>query len=308
MSERMHLRAKLAMEFYKLTVLANSEDDRSRDACIAWAIPAADALLAELQKGEPLAQEPETEECGCVHPNDALVRAFQRRTDLAEARVKEQDGIIEARNKSLGDAEARVRDLTAQVEALNHLDEDTAEEYREWKARAERAEAQLAAIDAAKAGEPPMPKISVTGMPMHQEQIHKVEAWGRQGWDAAAALRVDLEQSAQNYTICRNLLEATNKESAALRVELAKAKEIQFISVGAVTVRDTFMESEIATQAYEGGRLEEREKILPVALDMLHAFTEEGHPGEACVRSGWISRRTFVKWCALLEPPAKEEK
>ena len=339
MSERMHLRARLAMEFYKLTVLANSEDDRSRDACIAWAVPAADALLAELQKGE-------LEKYPTAVAYEAVCKArdkWQGRAEAAEARVaeldtrlhklnieygrvtdgwsaastneqrlqarvKEQDGIIEARNKSLGDAEARVRDLTAQVEALNHLDEDTAEEYREWKARAERAEAQLAAIDAAKAGEPPMPKISVTGMPMHQEQIHKVEAWGRQGWDAAAALRVDLEQSAQNYTICRNLLEATNKESAALRVELAKAKEIQFISVGAVTVRDTFMESEIATQAYEGGRLEEREKILPVALDMLHAFTEEGHPGEACVRSGWISRRTFVKWCALLEPPAKEEK
>jgi len=145
MSERMHLRARLAMEFYKLTVLANSEDDRSRDACIAWAITAADALLAELQKGEPLAQEPETEECGCVHPNDALVRAFQRRTDLAEAHVAEQDGIIEARNKSLDDAEARVRDLTAQVEALNHLDEEAADEAREWKARAERAETELVA-------------------------------------------------------------------------------------------------------------------------------------------------------------------
>ena len=142
MSDRMHLRAKLAMEFYKLTVLANSEDDRSRDACIAWAVPAADALLAELQKGEPLAQEPETEECGCVHPNDALVRAFQRRTRLAEARAVAQDGIIEARSKALNDAEARVRDLTAQIEALNHLDEEAADEAREWKERAERAEAR----------------------------------------------------------------------------------------------------------------------------------------------------------------------
>ena len=49
--------------------------------------------------------------------------------------------------------------------------------------------ARLAAIDAAKAGEPPMP--AVDGYPWDVD-IKGLAAWGRQGWDAAAALRVQL--------------------------------------------------------------------------------------------------------------------
>ena len=49
--------------------------------------------------------------------------------------------------------------------------------------------ARLAAIDAAKAGEPPMP--AVDGDPWDVD-IKGLAAWGRKGWDVAAALRVQL--------------------------------------------------------------------------------------------------------------------
>jgi outer membrane murein-binding lipoprotein Lpp len=78
---------------------------------------------------------------------------------MAEARVKdlvpaynqmlerldEIDRVI-SRESGVGQVAAiqtlvdKVRDLTAQVAALNYLDEEAADEAREWKARAERAE------------------------------------------------------------------------------------------------------------------------------------------------------------------------
>jgi hypothetical protein len=319
------------MEFYKLTVMAHSEDDRSRDACIAWAVPAADALLAELQKGE-------LEKYPTAFAYEAVCKArdkWQGRAEAAEARVaeldtrlhklnieygrvtdgwsaastneqrlqarvKEQDGIIEARNKSLGDAEARVRDLTTQVEALNHLDEDTAEEYREWRARAERAEAQLkdaeaipanwlgvseklreyetrlAAIDAAKAGEPPIPDEFFGGAGEDPDRVlERRTAWGRQGWDAAAALRVELTRSqgmdsARERTI-KSLWDVLDPENdmtpddivkvaqdrmsniAELRAKLSEEQEGSRGAIQAMSWQ--------CTRAHEEGRLEERERI-----------------------------------------------
>ena len=327
MSERMHLRARLAMEFYKLTVLANSEDDRSRDACIAWAVPAADALLAELQKGE-------LEKYPTAFAYEAVCKArdkWQGRAEAAEARVaeldtrlhklnieygrvtdgwsaastneqrlqarvKEQDGIIEARNKSLGDAEARVRDLTAQIEALNHLDEEAADEAREWKARAERAETRLkdaeaipaswlgvseklreyetrlAAIDAAKAGEPPKPNPFHETGPEEAElvdtEVIRLSAWGRQGWDAAAALRVELAEEQEG-------------------------------SKGAVQAM-----AHQCVKAREEGRKEERERIVALLTgNTLILYCRDSKSGQA---SGKRLFRDEI--LAALEPPTKEEK
>jgi hypothetical protein len=133
-----------------------------------------------------------------------LREKWQGRAEAAERRVKEQASIIETRNKSLDDAEARVCGLTAQVEALNHLDEYRAKQSVTYAALcaalAERDDlrTRLAAIDAAKAGEPPMPdcgaKPTKDGFMVPQIRTQKIIVWGRQGWDAAAALRVDLAE------------------------------------------------------------------------------------------------------------------
>lgn len=374
MSERMHLRARLAMEFYKLTVMAHSEDDRSRDACIAWAVPAADALLAELQKGE-------LEKYPTAFAYEAVCKArdkWQGRAEAAEARVaelgtrlhklnteygrvtdgwsaastneqrlqarvKEQDGIIEARNKSVGDAEARVRDLTAQVEALNHLDEDTAEEYREWKVRAERAEAQLAdamdsarrwegachnartdaqtrlaAIDAAKAGEPPIPDEFFGGAGEDPDRVlERRTAWGRQGWDAAAALRVELTRSqgmdsARERTI-KSLWDALDPENDMTPDDIVKVAQDRMSNIAELRAKLSEEQegsrgaiqamSRQCTKAREEGRLEERERIATLLdgeadNDLVLRDISRNHKSDLF---GDDLR-------AALEPPTKEEK
>ena len=57
---------------------------------------------------------------------------------------------------------------------------------------------RLSAIEAAKAGEPPIPVWHEHDRYNYAEPEHRfrarLEDWGREGWDAAAALRVEVEE------------------------------------------------------------------------------------------------------------------
>ena len=171
--ERMHheyLRAWMALEFYKLYIHSET-DDPSHGA----AIYEADLLLAELDRtAKPV-----------PWPADALERiewwtgnsaAWQERAETAWERIGEAGAHIVA-------SDATIARLNAQLsEALN----------------------RLATSDAAKAGEPKMPgwigplRVAETWT----DRCEALEAWGRQGWDAAAVLRVKLAE-AQNHVVSR---------------------------------------------------------------------------------------------------------
>lgn len=117
-----------------------------------------DTLLAELERTAPKAEPEPT-----PWPKDAL-----ERIDLgsAIARAKKSEAERDA-------AQARVRELEAHLPTM-----------REWDAM----KARLAAIEAAREGEPEMPEVNEYAEIVRLEPL---EVWGRQGWDGRAdAVRV----------------------------------------------------------------------------------------------------------------------
>lgn len=154
-----------------------------------------DDLLARAEAAE--AELARVREAYGLGPDVDLVAEFDRRGEEAEAREKE----LEAERKR----------LVAANEALDR------------RVDIEEAQDRLAAIDAAREGEPPMPSKNVltwinwaTGM----------EAWGRQGWDAAAALRVALAEvtarlDTASATAAGDVAQAREEGAAAERERIA---------------------------------------------------------------------------------------
>ena len=110
---------------------------------------------------------------------------------------------IQVLREQLDDARAEVEQLKAELE--HEKGHPLMSEWLELKAR-------LAAIDAAKAGDPKEPDWTLGerfGRGSNWVE-RETRAWGRQGWDAAAALRVEL---------------ATTKGSSYVEGILAQARE-----------------------------------------------------------------------------------
>ena len=108
---------------------------------------------------------------------------------------EEQVRELRSRLEMADDMLRGINDLNDHLEALNR---DLNASRSDWKACAERAQSRLAAIEAAKAGEPPIPVWHEHDRYNYAEPEHRfrarLEDWGREGWDAAAALRVEVEE------------------------------------------------------------------------------------------------------------------
>jgi hypothetical protein len=104
-----------------------------------------------------------------AHHYRAEKDALQARAETAEARVRELEGVVRAKNTIISSTE----------ECLKNTNEDRLS-----------LKSRLAAIDAAREGEPPEPCIPVLKI----TDIETIRAWGRHYRDAAASLRVELEQ------------------------------------------------------------------------------------------------------------------
>lgn len=125
-------------------------------------------------------------------------KSFQRlngilQTSAGEELIRRAERVMKALDdarQEAGKAQARVRELEVVARtfytAEGPVAYPTIEEVIQLRQEAAR---RLAAIDAAKAGEPPMPPID--GDPWDVD-IKGLAAWGRQGWDSAAALRVEV--------------------------------------------------------------------------------------------------------------------
>ena len=115
---------------------------------------------------------------------------YEEQPDLAAAvksivtqlyNTLEENKAIKRHNQEGTEIIRRLEAMLAEVKA------DFGNVHAKWS----EARSFLAAIDAAKAGEPPMPDPDATvSLPQERRQW---EVWGRQGWDAAAALRVEVE-------------------------------------------------------------------------------------------------------------------
>ncbi|BDU76244.1 hypothetical protein [Mesoterricola sediminis] len=84
---------------------------------------------------------------------------------------------------------------------------------------------RLSRIDAAREGEPPMPDRIIGPDGSRWAHLPDVEAWGRQGWDAAAALRVELAEvteAAQTYIEQIHELEARHEAHEGVVEEVPK--------------------------------------------------------------------------------------
>lgn len=46
--------------------------------------------------------------------------------------------------------------------------------------------------------------------------------------------------------------------------------------------------------------LKQRQALIDLASEVLRSFTEQGHPGRPCVRTGWVSIETFHGWWETL--------
>lgn len=106
--------------------------------------------------------------------------------DNAKKERDEAKGLQIAAQDAAGKAQAEVERLRTEMRVCQ---ENWTEEIGGLRAR-------LAAIDAAKAGEPPVPEYVFQfgeGPGKLGEYIFKLQIYARKGWDAAAALRLDVE-------------------------------------------------------------------------------------------------------------------
>lgn len=119
-------------------------------------------------------------------------------------------------------AEAEVERLGQEVANLTYSNNEhhkMAETWREKAATADVLEQRLAAIDAARAGEPERPKLCTREhwwsaeywYRILQDHAEVLSTWGREGWDSAAALRASLAA-----------IEGRIHEMCKLRVEIAR--------------------------------------------------------------------------------------
>lgn len=60
----------------------------------------------------------------------------------------------------------------------------------------------------------------------------------------------------------------------------------------------------VAASPPAGGPREVGESVLDVANEMLQSFAHPGHPGEACLQSGWVPVRRVAEWRAVLKAAA----
>ncbi len=190
MNDRMHpqdLRAMMAAHIYGqgLQLIAGAQWQNVNDH--RQTVADVDALLAELEATEkPQHQGP----FGKVVPRDR-VDEIVRRAEGAEA---ERDAL----RTRLAVADDMLREITEQNDRLEALNRELNASRNDWKACAERTQARLSAIEAAKAGEPPIPVWHEHDRYNYAEPEHRfrarLEDWGREGWDAAAALRVEVEE------------------------------------------------------------------------------------------------------------------
>lgn len=161
-----------------------------------------------------------------------LLEAWEARVKGLEAKLREErrlHGLTQDRLEAL-DVEARTY-FTADGPVIL----ETKEEVIHLRQEAAR---RLAGLDAAKAGEPPMPEVNAWGEVV---DLDPLEAWGRQGWDAAAALRVERDR----------VQVETEDDSDCIRVRFKGSDWIVFVP-------DRYL-----AHAREQGREEGRKEVQP---------------------------------------------
>jgi hypothetical protein len=77
---------------------------------------------------------------------------------------------------------------------------------------------RLAALDAAKAGEPPMPRVAVKADGCYG--LEELKIYARQGWDAAAALRVEVDERRAKLAEAEDAFRAVTVPPAAPQGEV----------------------------------------------------------------------------------------
>ena len=165
MTERMHpedLRALVAAHIYGLGVHLIQGQQWQNVNDYHQTVLDADALLVELARtANPEPDSPRLHACRDCQQSEVEALA---RAEAAEVRVVEAGEHIVA-------SDATIARLNAQLsEAAN----------------------RITGIDDAKAAEPPMPTSDrLTDPGFTNIFVNELRAWGRQGWDAAAALRMD---------------------------------------------------------------------------------------------------------------------
>lgn len=176
-----------------------------------------DNELANFQRHADNSERIIAETRALLHPEEQTgslvdgVRITVKAKEQAEARVKELErqfhasgglgfAVIKASAKEYVKAVEKAQDQ----EGVSHKDQnESLTDYIGRMAAGRRAatealkdaEDRLAAIDAAKAGEPPIPEpVTMERIDVYERRLVR---WGRQGWDAAAAMRVELAEANQ---------------------------------------------------------------------------------------------------------------
>jgi chromosome segregation ATPase len=96
--------------------------------------------------------------------------------------------------------------LSEKKELAGNVTKAMAELSREAKNRCELQD-RLAAIEAAKKAQEPRDPLFLSGGLQYENEL---KAWGRQGWDAAAALRVELVRAQERIAEHAAALETAN--------------------------------------------------------------------------------------------------
>ena len=207
---------------------------------MAGIVKSTDALLAELAKTEPSIADlcPR-----CRHRQamgvDSDLEACLEATLEENARMKDEacryylpDGTYttfdpelalemrKAAAREMFALQARLTEARAEVEWLREEDRQGHEAYGRLSKEKADLLGRLAAIDAAKAGEPPCPVGEMIQKTIVDGARDRLIAWGRQGWDTAAALRVELAEE----TKARESWGLSEELRAQVRAEGEKAE------------------------------------------------------------------------------------
>jgi len=137
-----------------------------------------------------------------------------------------------------------------------------------------------------------------------QARITRLEAEREQGRSRAADYDEYGERQRARADQAEELLRVAHETSNRAEAERARAMRI----AEEAEMRAAIFRKVSGQNATRAERAEQRRDQLAATLDdVLRHFTQAGHPGEACLTTGWITKRTVAKWRAVLNPTTTKE-
>jgi len=219
------------------------------------------------------------------------LRHAHRRADNMERIIAEVWEILGPDTRALNIVDG-VRILARekeQAEARVKVLEDERDERDGWSTRStdlfadlKKVKARLAAIDAAKAGEPKGPSVNVGGMKDFQiGHIEELRSWGRQGWDAAAALRVERDEAIATANGAKRDRAVVVNNMAFIENEAQRQQDVRDATISRLTrERDNLAAQKVSDRAVgaQGAARRERERIITIMAKgfPFYAETKEG--------------------------------